>query len=123
MPYNQTAWEEDRAPQGCDLSAVPGPEWKAALRSRLLSVQPPPTYADAKNCPGFGVHLTRTYSSWLNQVEIWFARIERDVIARGVFTSVQDLSRKLMRYIRAYSKHAQPFQWKYSDTSKRIKPC
>jgi transposase len=31
-------------------------------------------------------HFTPTYSSWLNQVEIWFARIERDVIARGVFT-------------------------------------
>lgn len=69
------------------------------------------------------LHFTPTYSSWLNQVEIWFARIERDVIARGVFTSVQDLSRKLMRYIRAYSKNARPFRWKYSDVTKRIKPC
>lgn len=48
-------------------------------------------------------HFTPTYSSWLNQVEIWFAKIERDVIARGVFTSVADLSRKLMKYIRAYA--------------------
>ena len=32
--------------------------------------------------------------------------LEREVIARGAFTSVQDLSRKLMRYIRAYSKAA-----------------
>ena len=68
-------------------------------------------------------HFTPTYSSWLNQVEIWFARIEREVIARGVFTSVQDLARKLMRYIRAYSKTARPFRWKYSDVRKRIKPC
>src|SRR5262249_28317605 len=30
------------------------------------------------------LHFTPTYSSWLNQVELWFARIERDVI----FTSV-----------------------------------
>jgi hypothetical protein len=37
-------------------------------------------------------------SSWLNQVELWFAKIERDVIARGVFTSVPDLKHKLMRY-------------------------
>jgi hypothetical protein len=29
------------------------------------------------------------------QVEIWFSKIERDVIARGVFTSVKDLGRKL----------------------------
>jgi hypothetical protein len=33
------------------------------------------------------LHSTLTYSSWLNQVEIWFSRIERHVIARGVFTS------------------------------------
>jgi transposase len=69
------------------------------------------------------LHFTSTYSSWLNQVEIWFARIEREVIARGVFTSVQDLARKLMRYIRAYSKTARPFEWKYSDVQRRIKPC
>lgn len=73
--------------------------------------------------PQVKLHFTPTYSSWLNQVEIWFARIERDVIARGVFTSVKDLARKLMRYIRAYDKIAKPFQWKYSDVSKRIKPC
>jgi hypothetical protein len=36
-------------------------------------------------------------SSWLNQGELWFAKIERDVIARGIFTSVNDLKRKLMR--------------------------
>jgi transposase len=73
--------------------------------------------------PRVQLHFTPTYSSWLNQVEIWFARIEREVITRGVFTSVKDLARKLMRYIRAYSKNAQPFQWKYSDVKKRIKPC
>lgn len=72
--------------------------------------------------PQVKLHFTPTYSSWLNQVEIWFARIEREVIARGVFTSVKDLARKLMRYIRAYSKNPQPFKWKYSDVGKRIKP-
>jgi transposase len=69
------------------------------------------------------LHFTPTYSSWLNQVEIWFARLEREVIARGIFTSVKDLSRKLMRYIRAYSKTARPFKWKYSDPRRRILPC
>jgi transposase len=47
--------------------------------------------------PSVHLHFTPTYSSWLNQVEIWFGRIEREVIARGVFTSVRDLARKLMR--------------------------
>jgi transposase len=44
--------------------------------------------------PRVRFHFTPTYSSWLNQVEIWFAKIQRDVIARGIFTSVADLSRK-----------------------------
>jgi transposase len=37
--------------------------------------------------PNAKLHFTPTYSSWLNPVEIWFARLEREVIARGIFTS------------------------------------
>src|SRR6202165_2318524 len=76
-----------------------------------------------KRNPNAKLHFTPTYSSWLNQVEIWFSRLEREVIARGIFTSVKDLSRKLMRYIRTYSKTARPFKWKYSDPRRRILPC
>jgi transposase len=64
--------------------------------------------------------ITPTYSSWLNQVELWFAKIERDVISRGVFTSVADLRRKLLRYIRAYAKHARPFRWTHTDPKRGI---
>jgi transposase len=66
------------------------------------------------------IHFTPTYSSWLNQVELWFAKIERDVIARGIFTSVKDLSRKLMRYIRLYNKQPKPIKWMYRDPEHRI---
>jgi len=72
--------------------------------------------------PNVHLHFTPTYSSWLNQVELWFAKIERDVIARGVFTSVADLKRKLMRYIRQYNKVPKPVKWKYFDPSRRITP-
>jgi len=71
--------------------------------------------------PRVRFHFTPTYSSWLNQVEIWFAKIQHDVIDRGVFTSVTDLSRKLMKYIRLYGKSAKPFRWTYTDASRRIK--
>lgn len=70
--------------------------------------------------PNVHLHFTPTYSSWLNQVELWFAKIERDVIARGVFTSVSDLKRKLMRYIRQYNKNPRTVKWKYFDPSRRI---
>ena len=70
--------------------------------------------------PNVQIHYTPTYSSWLNQVELWFNRIEREVIARGVFTSVADLKRKLMRYIRQYNKAPKPIKWIYRDPSHRI---
>jgi transposase len=72
--------------------------------------------------PKVHLHFTPTYSSWLNQVELWFSKIERDVIARGVFTSVPDLKRKLMRYIREYNKEPKTVKWKYFDPTRRITP-
>jgi transposase len=66
------------------------------------------------------MHYTPTYSSWLNQVELWFGKIERDVIARGIFTSTNDLRRKLMRYIRHYNKAPKPVKWKYADPGRRL---
>jgi transposase len=70
--------------------------------------------------PKVHLHYTPTYSSWLNQVENWFAKIERDVIARGVFTSVTDLARKLKRYIRHYNRAPKPIKWTYRDPNHRI---
>ena len=71
--------------------------------------------------PNVSMHFTPTYSSWLNQVENWFGRIQRDVIARGIFTSTSDLHKKLMRYIRQYNKNAKPLKWKYADPSRHIR--
>jgi transposase len=73
-----------------------------------------------KENPQVSLHFTPTYSSWLNQVEIWFSKIERDVIARGIFVSTGDLSRKIMRYIRAYNRTATPFRWSYRKPTHRI---
>lgn len=70
--------------------------------------------------PKVRFHFTPTYSSWLNQIELWFAKIQRDLLARGIFTSVQDLARKIRKYIRAYAKVARPFRWSYSDPTRRI---
>jgi transposase len=67
------------------------------------------------------IHYTPTYSSWLNQVELWFAKIERDMITRGIFTSTADLRRKLMQYIRLHNKTCQPIQWAYSNVKRRIR--
>jgi transposase len=71
--------------------------------------------------PAVQLHCTPTYSSWLNQVELWFAKIERGCIARGIFTSAADLGRKLMAYTRAHNRTCHRFVWRYSDPSRRIR--
>jgi transposase len=70
--------------------------------------------------PHVHLHFTPTYSSWLNQVELWFAKIERDLLGRGVFTSVADLARKIRRYIRHYNKAPKPIRWNYRNPAHRI---
>jgi transposase len=71
--------------------------------------------------PKVRIHFTPTYSSWLNQVENWFAKIQRQVITRGVFHSLPDLRSKLLRYIRHYNKTATPIKWTYTNPKQRIK--
>lgn len=71
--------------------------------------------------PNVHFHFTPTYSSWLNQVELWFAKIERDVIARGIFTSTTDLARKLRQYITLHNKTCQPVAWTYDNPKHRVR--
>jgi transposase len=63
--------------------------------------------------PSVRIHCTPTYSSWVNQVEMWLSKIQRDVVSRGVFTSVNGLERKLMRYVRKNKNSAAPIRWVY----------
>jgi transposase len=61
--------------------------------------------------PRYHVHFTPTSSSWINQVERWFAEITRKQIRRGTFRSVRDLIKAIHDYIRIYNKNPRPFQW------------
>jgi hypothetical protein len=70
--------------------------------------------------PRVRLHVTPTNASWLNQVALRFGKIERDLLARGVFTSVPDLARKIRRYIACYNKAPKPIRWTYSDPARRI---
>lgn len=60
------------------------------------------------------LHFTPTYSSWLNQIEIWFNIFSRDVIKGGVWRSKSALVKQIMKYIRHYNEErAHPFKWTY----------
>jgi hypothetical protein len=56
-------------------------------------------------------------------VENWFSKIQRQVISRGIFDSVNDLARKLMGFIRNYNKTATPIRWTFSNENHRISPA
>jgi transposase len=93
----------------------------ASVIADNLSAHPTKRVAQfLENHPTVHLHCTPTYSSWLNQVELWLAKIERDAIARGIFTSLRDLRRKLMRYFRHYNKTAKPVKWCDRVPSHRI---
>jgi len=61
--------------------------------------------------PRYTIHYTPTYSSWLNQVEIWFNIITQRAIRRGTFGSVKELIQKIELFVDNYNKRCKPFTW------------
>lgn len=61
--------------------------------------------------PQWHIHFIPTYSSWLNQVERFFALITDKAIRRGSFTSVKDLVAKIDHFVTQYNKRSAPFIW------------
>jgi transposase len=61
--------------------------------------------------PRFHIHFTPTGSSWLNQVERWFAYLTEQKIRRGAHTSVQALEADIRDWITDWNHHPRPFTW------------
>jgi len=62
--------------------------------------------------PRVTMHFTPTGSSWLNQVERWFAYLTDDKIRRGSHKSVQTLEADIRAWIKAWNDNPKPFVWK-----------
>ena len=60
----------------------------------------------------FHFHFTPTSSSWLNQVERWFALITDRMIRRGTFLSVSELEKAIYAWLASWNGDASPFVWK-----------
>jgi len=61
--------------------------------------------------PRFQVHYTPTYSSWLNQVERWFAALTEKQIRRGTHRSTRELEDAIRLYLKVHNQKAKPFVW------------
>lgn len=61
--------------------------------------------------PRWHVHFTPTSSSWINQVERFFALLSEKQIKRGVHQSTDELKADIHAYIDARNADPKPFRW------------
>ena len=61
--------------------------------------------------PRFHMHFTPTGSSWINQVERWFAFLTSQMIRRGVHKSVQALEADIRSWVQGWNDDPRPFVW------------
>jgi len=61
--------------------------------------------------PRYHLHFTPTHSSWINQVERWFALISQRQIKRGSHHTVTELESAIQQFIQAHNADPRPFQW------------
>lgn len=61
--------------------------------------------------PRYHLHFIPTSSSWLNQVERFFAEITEKRIRRGAFRNVRQLEQAIVDYLEHHNANPQPFVW------------
>jgi transposase len=64
-----------------------------------------------KRHPRFHFHFVPTYSSWLNQVERWFALLTERALRRGVHRSTRQLEAAIRAFVDAHNQNPKPFVW------------
>ncbi len=61
--------------------------------------------------PRWHRHFTPTSSSWINQVERFFALLTEQQIKRGAHRSTAELESAIERYIETHNRDPHPFRW------------
>ena len=59
------------------------------------------------------VHVP-VHASWLNQVEIYFSVIQREVLTTNDFADLGEVEERLLAFERRYEQSAAPFEWKFT---------
>lgn len=67
-----------------------------------------------KKCPNaIAVHLP-IHASWLNQIEIYFAIVQRKALTPNDFPHLQAAEKRLLDFQIRYQEVARPFSWKFT---------
>ena len=95
-------------------AAVPaGVEVHVVLDNASIHKAPPiRTWLSAR--PRYHLHFTPTSSSWLNQVERFFALLTARRLKRGTHRSVEELEAAVLAYVEHHNAEPRPFRWSKS---------
>ncbi len=59
----------------------------------------------------FVFHFTPFHASWVNQIEVWFSILSRQLLRHASFRSLPELEERIMQFIDRYNARAGPFTW------------
>jgi transposase len=93
---------DDTVPDGLEVHLV---------RDNYGTHKAPAVKAWLARHPRFHLHYAPTYSSWINQVERFFAYITADLLQRSDHRSVQALEADIRAWIAAWNDNPKPFIW------------
>ena len=91
-----------RVPEDCDIHLI---------MDNYATHSAPEIQRWLKRHKRFHFHFIPTYSSWLNQVERWFALLTERALRRGVHRSTRELEAAIRTFIEEHNRAPKPFVW------------
>jgi len=73
--------------------------------------------------PRFVVHFPPVHCSWMNQVEQWFAIVQRKRLRMADFADKKPLAQRLTAFVAEWNEQAHPFQWSTKSVAKVMAKC
>jgi transposase len=68
------------------------------------------------------LHRTPTHASWLNQIEMWFSILTRQLLDTAEFADTSDLATAIIDYVDDYNTRAKPFNWTWNAKTPEPSP-
>ena len=98
-------------------ASVPAGKLIHAIADNYATHKHPKVRAWLARHPRWTFHFTPTSASWLNAVEVVFAKLTKRRLKRGVFRSIVELQAAINRFLAEINADPRPFHWtKHPDT-------